>query len=295
MKLGSCYVKYKGKFVQIVNVDIDEEAYAKANINYRFPEDSLPFIRFYISPKKHINYNDFEISFPKDKYIRYNNKQSCYWVERRMSRTYKLAPSEEHYAIPAGVRMNLNKFLNLSDEKFDSIDSLFKFPSKDLLLANNVIATNDSDTKKKIIKYKGVEIARLLFKEGHLILKATYRQDRIPNYISKMFAKYWDIKFPFKAPPIEDKPKPKSKGESWEGRFRWQIYDNMTQFMASSNWSIFLERNIAPRVKYRTNVYNLGSPTQRRMLNENVVIRTVLRDINQILNDYDFRNYTIPL
>jgi hypothetical protein len=289
MKLGGCFVKYKGEFVQISEVTIDEKAYNEANITYHFPEDSLPFIRFHISPKKYIGYDDFEISFPKDRYIKYNGRKRCYWVERQMSRTYKLAPNEEHYRLPSGLRTSLKKFLNSPDEKPDSIDALFKFPDKDLLLSNDIATEDNGDSKN--IRYKNVVVAKLVRKSDHLILKPAYKSKRMPKCILEMFDKYWDIKFPFKAPK---KPAPKASitKNKWSGYFNWVVYPYIKSLERVTSWGIAVEHGKSPRVKQSGVLYDLGLQTQRRGLVVNAS-GVVIRDINRFLTDYNLEQYEL--
>jgi len=140
MKLQDTYVFYQKAYHFI-----EEVRYAEQDTPYpliRFPEDSLPYLRFKLSDvRNRVTFDKFEIKFPEDRYVLSNNKDPIFG-RRSMSRGYKLAPYRNSIKLTGSS--DLQYYLNKTESgTFNDKDDLFKFNGEGMLFAPDLASTKE--------------------------------------------------------------------------------------------------------------------------------------------------------
>lgn len=198
MKLSNTLVYHKGAYKEIIELDYDRTRMEKDKVkDFKFPEDSVKYVRFHLSGGTVAKYDDFEIKFPEDSYTILHNK--AVFGKRKMTRGFKLAPSQGSIDLPENI--TAKQYLNSLDKfKFNDPATIWEFPKDDQVYSNMCALVKDRTYTKRLLF--GQTIVGILKRHSdHIILTSRFEQKHLPSFIVDNFYHRLGEKIP--APSIK--------------------------------------------------------------------------------------------
>lgn len=189
MKLGGTYVVVNGKYTQIDGITLDDKKLNADKVKIRSPDDEIPYLLFTTTAGKTLTFEDFEIKFPRDQYV-LTKKGSAVFGERRMSRSYKLAPTNDCYHLGRPSKCSLGEYLNATEARERKTGDLTDFKKKQEFVFSSDIAVVQPATYIRHIEWKGRPIVELTRGPDYLDVAPLVPDKYIPTAVSDLFPEY---------------------------------------------------------------------------------------------------------
>ena len=169
MKMQGGWVHHNGAVKRIDNLSFDDEAWEKDMPKGRFPEDYLPYITFLLSCGTTVSYEEFEVKFPDDQWVM-ANQQKATCLSRKMSRQYKIAPTDELYSLT--YRAPMNVVLDACDSpKYVDPSELFTWTQEDKVF-NKRLSCIRTGRAQQLLMYHETPICTLKRGEDWILLQS---------------------------------------------------------------------------------------------------------------------------
>jgi hypothetical protein len=188
-KLEGTYVWHGDKFKQITALRMDNED----PIDDRYPEQTLPFVRFQLDGGDYVERDAFEVRFPDEGYARVDDR--AIFAGRTMVRAWKIAPNPENYRVGGGI--NMQSWLNAGPVEYDPPERLFEYKS-DAIFTPKLAARTISNSARSLL-YCDHPIAKVTRRDNTMTLNGEHGPDVLGDLLlpwAKQWGQSWDYEWP---------------------------------------------------------------------------------------------------
>lgn len=192
-KLADTYVYHQGKYKQITALKM------KTNepLDDRYPEDSLPYVRFQLDGGERWYKRDtFEIRFPDEGYAMVNDRPV--FAGRTMERAWKIAPSRDNYL----CEDNFQDWLNAPAIEYDQPEALLDW-DKNCIFTPKLAAITTSMYSRSLL-FCNHKLATLSRSRSQMTLMSDYDWGLVNNLCAP-WKPYWNQTWDHETDFLEDR------------------------------------------------------------------------------------------
>ena len=246
-KLEGAYVFHKGAFKYIVGLHVDQEV---GPLDFRYPEEYLPFIKFEFSDGTLVRFEDFEIKFPEEGYRMVNG--SIVLGQRNMKRAFRLGPSVDSFTTGGS---SLKDWITAGPVQYCLPDAVFTW-GEDQVFSPTVAAKDYNKTERRVY-FSGLEILQVIRTKDSVVISPILGRT-IPEDLMFWDRDIFDTPQPYTWPEGEEAPEEPVLPTILTGTaFIWKEEDSLEECEVSE-WSYCLTDGGFIVFNYENELYHLG-------------------------------------
>ena len=245
-KLEGAYVFHEGAFKYIVGLHVDQEV---GPLDFRYPEEYLPFIKFEFSDGTLVRFEDFEIKFPEEGYRMVNG--SIVLGQRNMKRAFRLGPSVDSFTT---VGSSLKYWMAADPVQYCLPDAVFTW-GEDQVFSPTVAAKDYNKTERRVY-FSGLEILQVIRTKDSVVISPILGRT-IPEDLMFWDRDIFGIPQPYTWPEGEKEPTENVLPKILTGTsFNWKEEDSLEECEVSE-WSYYVDGDCIS-FNYENELYHLG-------------------------------------